>query len=54
MNEHIHCNCEKAENKDILWVVYEDPEDYVESISFAQRSSMRVGGYEEHTSSDIE
>ena len=54
VKKHIHCNCEKAENKDILCDVHEDPEDYEESISFAKQSSLRVGGYEEAKDTDVE
>ena len=45
LKKHIHCNCEQAENKDIICEVHEDPEDYLESISFRKRSSN--GGYVE-------
>ena len=54
LKKHIHCNCEKAENKDILCEVHEDPEDYLESISFAKRSSLKVGGYEETKDTDVQ
>ena len=45
MKKHIHCNCEKVENNDILCEVHEDIENYEESISFAKR--MEDGGYVE-------
>ena len=53
LKKHIHCNCEKAENKDILCEVHEDSEDYLESISFAKRNSLKVGGYEETKDTDV-
>ena len=51
LKKHIHCNCEKAENKDILCEVHEDPEDYEESISFRKRSSN--GGYVEVKDTEV-
>ena len=45
LKKHIHCNCEKVENNDILCEVHEDIENYEESISFAKR--MEDGGYVE-------
>jgi hypothetical protein len=45
LKKHIHCNCEKVENNDILCEVHEDIENYEESISFLKR--MEDGGYVE-------
>ena len=51
LKKHIHCNCEKAENNDILCEVHEDIENYEESISFRKRSSN--GGYVEVKDTEV-
>ena len=50
LKKHIHCNCEKAENINILCDVHEDPEDYLETINFTKQNYLKVGGYEEEKS----